>query len=463
MKNCRKNAQKSSNGITLIALVITIIVLLILDGISISMLSGDNSILQKATDAKKGTVVGQEKETIALAYNSALAKKVSNGNSDAVTDIELNDELNNSEATASGNPIIITFTKTGNAYEIDSQGVIKQSTPKDPSATLKVADKKTKNGESVIAISTTETTTLEDDLGNEVKVPKGFGIAEDSGTKVEEGIVIEYVGTNADDPLKGNQYVWIPVGTEIIKTGGTKIPAISLGRYNFDAKPNSNNTGVDGTGLATLVQDAANWQIETKLTPTEMTWDTYEYSKDDSAGSSYNNSKSSNLSAFITSATNNHGYYIARYEAGSGSTKPLSKKDKETWTQITQPNAAIACQDMHAEVNSDLVNSYAWDTAIVYIQKCTGSDEYSKQNRGSNIARVNTGITGDEQCKINDMAKNVSEWTTESSTCIYGYDSYPCVLRGGDGLNESSFTAYRDFNGYRDSSDYIGFRPLLYL
>lgn len=94
------------------------------------MLSGDNGILQKATDAKTLTGVGQEKETIALAYNSALAKKVSNGNSSAVTDRELNDELDNSEATASGNPIIVTFAKSGNIYEIDNTGNIEKYIPK---------------------------------------------------------------------------------------------------------------------------------------------------------------------------------------------------------------------------------------------------------------------------------------------------------------------------------------------
>ena len=50
-----KKILKQKKGITLIALVITIIVLLILAGISISMLSGDNGILQKATDAKTNT------------------------------------------------------------------------------------------------------------------------------------------------------------------------------------------------------------------------------------------------------------------------------------------------------------------------------------------------------------------------------------------------------------------------
>ena len=55
MKNNQKKSPKSCDGITLIALVITIIVLLILAGISISMLSGDNSILQKTTDAETNT------------------------------------------------------------------------------------------------------------------------------------------------------------------------------------------------------------------------------------------------------------------------------------------------------------------------------------------------------------------------------------------------------------------------
>ena len=72
MKNNTKKSLKTSNGITLIALVITIIVLLILAGISISMLSGDNGILQKSTDAKVKTEKAQIIERIQLAYHSAL-------------------------------------------------------------------------------------------------------------------------------------------------------------------------------------------------------------------------------------------------------------------------------------------------------------------------------------------------------------------------------------------------------
>lgn len=51
--------ESKNKGITLIALVITIIVLLILAGISISMLSGDNSILQRAAESKEKTEIAQ--------------------------------------------------------------------------------------------------------------------------------------------------------------------------------------------------------------------------------------------------------------------------------------------------------------------------------------------------------------------------------------------------------------------
>ncbi len=66
---------QQKKGITLIALVITVIVLLILAGISISMLSGDNSILQKATDAKTNT---EKQNIIELAKTDILGQIADN-------------------------------------------------------------------------------------------------------------------------------------------------------------------------------------------------------------------------------------------------------------------------------------------------------------------------------------------------------------------------------------------------
>ena len=78
--NNMKKSLKASNGITLIALVITIIVLLILAGISISMLSGDNSILQKATDAKTRTDEAQLQEQKQLDKLSGIIEEKTIGN-----------------------------------------------------------------------------------------------------------------------------------------------------------------------------------------------------------------------------------------------------------------------------------------------------------------------------------------------------------------------------------------------
>lgn len=68
--------MKKQNGITLIALVITIIVLLILAGVSIAMLAGEGGILGKATSATESTLVGEVDEAIKLALSEILANKL---------------------------------------------------------------------------------------------------------------------------------------------------------------------------------------------------------------------------------------------------------------------------------------------------------------------------------------------------------------------------------------------------
>ena len=131
MNNMRKSL-KASNGITLIALVITIIVLLILAGISISMLSGDNGILQKATDAKTDTEKANEKEQIQL---EVLGSYETNGILKAETvKNNINNHIFNATATCtttdSGEdfPIIVEFSNTGNKYTIENNGIIDKFT-----------------------------------------------------------------------------------------------------------------------------------------------------------------------------------------------------------------------------------------------------------------------------------------------------------------------------------------------
>lgn len=63
--------MKNQKGITLVALVITIIVLLILAGVSIAMLTGDNGLLGRATKAVDTSKIAEDKEAAALDLNAA--------------------------------------------------------------------------------------------------------------------------------------------------------------------------------------------------------------------------------------------------------------------------------------------------------------------------------------------------------------------------------------------------------
>ena len=444
---------KEAKGITLIALVITIIVLLILAGVTIATLTGDNGILGKANDAKTQTEQAKEDENLKIAIAGSY------GTDGKLNLKDLKDNLENQgidyDKNNTGFPLEVIVN--GEKKKIDANGNV----------TVKlesVADSKT-NG-TVFK----DTTTLEDTYGNQVKVPKGFKIANDSATDVIGGIVIEdatYTNTI------GSQFVWIPVGTgeNAIKKANNKTVEIKLSRYTF---------ANDGT-------------------PTDQGDNIINSYYQELATSNYGNATAKDIEKFKTSANSNHGYYIGRYEAGvvdynssvstsnsnnetnwTGYTgdniKLVCKKEQQVWNYVTQNKASELSRNMYgseAKVTSDLINSYAWDTAIVFIQKCgteSNSSTYSytaglssrstsaPQTTGTNILKATNKV--DKQCNIFDMAGNCFEWTTETSS----YSGMPCVGRGGFfSYGNDSCTSYRfddpTSSAYSDRS----FRPLLYL
>lgn len=112
-----------SKGITLIALVITIIVLLILAGVGIATLTGENGIITKAVTAVTQTTKAEEKELIKIAYISLL----SNGlYKEEVTAYDLQNELNQSGINAEilqneKEKMIIMMTNNENIYELNME------------------------------------------------------------------------------------------------------------------------------------------------------------------------------------------------------------------------------------------------------------------------------------------------------------------------------------------------------
>ena len=422
---------KERNGITLIALVITIIVLLILAGVAIATLTGDNGILKKAGDAKTQTEQAKEDENLKIAIAGSY------GTDGKLNLKDLKDNLKNQGISyTNSNEFPLEVTVNGEKKKIDANGNIIES----------IQSLKTKG--TVFK----DTTTLEDTYGNQVKIPKGFKIANDSATDVTGGIVIEdatYTKTI------GSQFVWIPVGTgeNAIKKANKETVDIALGRYNFTRNSDGTITTSECSGI--------------------FTEDTTANHKSD-----YKNAIAKDIEKFKTSANSNHGYYIGRYEAGKTDNDGflVCKSGQKVWNNITQPKASEVSRNMYeseAKVTSDLINSYAWDTAIVFIQKCgteSNSSTYSHtvglsslstrapQTTGTNILKATNKI--DKQCNIFDMTGNCFEWTTETSSS----SDYPCVKRGCSYYYSSYYTSYRLYRYITsDSSSLNSFRPLLYL
>ena len=125
IKQKRNFKQK---GITLIALVITIIVLLILAGVTIAALSGPNGILTNATKAKENTEIGEETEIVNLAASNVRSNKIINRDSTSITEEELRQsisELTNktvtigTEADDEGNEFLTVTFESGRKYKVN--------------------------------------------------------------------------------------------------------------------------------------------------------------------------------------------------------------------------------------------------------------------------------------------------------------------------------------------------------
>ena len=420
MKTENKSNYLREKGITLIALVVTIVVLLILAGVSVNALFGNSGIIEKAKEAQNKMDKATENDQ----------KQIG----------ELTNWLDNQVNGTTGSD--------------DNQTTL----PKISTLVGTVVDKNTK------AI---------DAYGNKITIPKGFkvlahGTAAGSATytysgdnipAVQDGIVIE----NGTD---GNQFVWVPVGT--IKNKNNTTNTITLGRY-------SSFTATNGVYTPAQVASVENCTQEVTINTNYKELSVFR-AGNSATDSTAQNATARNLEEFISTTLANGGYYIARFEASGTASKVTSKYDQTVLTNITQPNAAKAAREMYGEIKennklvyaSDLVNSYAWDTAIIFIQTYSGKTDYASHNESKTTkAFTATGKNNDKYCNIWDMSGNAYECTTEYSTYSDPRRFCPCVIRGGyynTNYGEArTYSSYRDYAGMTNSDSHGGLRPLLYV
>ena len=493
----RKN-KKLEKGITLIALIITIIILLILAGVTITMITGDNGILKQATNARETNTKAELEEQVKLAV---MASKV---NDTASINIEiLEDEINKISGTtitkSADDKLPWTVKKGSYEVTITEDGTITTNT------TGKDDGKK-------------DEPVVESEVMKQAKAAMPEGAHIDSTTNENTGIVM--IDSN------GNEWVWVEVPATV-----------------FTSAKNSTDYDNIKTDLITYAKDYRSsytdeWYAKdgsTLVTASTEGLTDAQKALNNGCGLTYNE-YNTNYNKMLSSIYTNKGFYIGRYEAGiegsdtdtslarysrtaiiSSSPKAVSKKNMIPYNYIYCSEAQQLANGMSTgNKTSSLLFGIQWDlvckflevkgnwdtstkTAQYYIKgDSTSWGNYSNSSitliRGkyninpqsssstwtsfntdtenyvtnsvtstSNEVLLTTGASEEiNKMNIYDFAGNEAEWTLEKSTDT---TKYPCSVGGGRyDTYGHSYPVSNRINCYMTSNsfDYIGLRPSLY-
>ena len=450
-----KDKNMRNKGITLIALVITIIVLLILAGVSIATLTGENGILTRANDSKKQTEIASVKEQAQLDIANWIAERLENGEDTTLDDATIKNIIETANAS-----------NTDKYYkELQSDKIITPSGYEILYSELYTNGNGGSGGETGSLPSTAETTPFLPDSNSTV--------VEDD---LDKGVVVK--------DSNNNEWTWIVVPKSIY------------------------TTATSSTDYANIEKDMQTYANKYRSSFTDE-W----YSKAQhgfvSAGE-YNNHKN----AMLKSVYENGGFYIGKYEVGIGEDTyrnygtgyatehpidetPVIQQDKYVynWVRCSQAQELSESLAVGGKTSS-LMFGIQWDLVLAYLEANGVSENDLKVNSGSwgnysneafditrgkystdngaNYTTVNgtypkpasrvlltTGATvRNSKMNIYDLAGNVWEWTLEKSTGT----NYPCAYRGGNYSSNGSIypASNRDSNSASGSNGIIGFRPALY-
>ena len=460
-----KHKTNTKSGITLIALVVTIIVLLLLAGISIQMLTGDNGILTRAGQAKTMTDEAQIKERIQLAYHSALTKDIT-GKKGQLTMQTLQEEL---EKEFTGKTVTITESTDKKEWIIAVDNV----------------ELSVKAGKKVATLPT--------GAGTKPYLPNEEVFSQVDGTNLTNGLVITDQKDEQGNSI-GNEYVWV------------EVPNANLGGEAPTFGPNYVAQGLTATEITDETIDANKGKIEAALwayTNSLITRSTTANTNPDATArktttcgwkdefytgcgvadsTTYNNM----YKAMLKSVYNHGGFWIGRYEAGiteartasgdiDASLKPLSKQNVYPLNYVTCSQAqtlASRINNINSEYNSSLMFGVQWDMVLKYLEnKATWSGNTAsyyltsdssswgvylgtsltttianakeftlmtnswknvvnntRSSYGGPVLSSTGSLVGTDKRNIFDLAGNELEWTLEHVTSD---PNRPCSIRGG--------------------------------
>ena len=495
----------NKKGITLIALVVTVVVLIILAGVSINAVLGDNGIIKKANQAASVTKEAEVKETINrtilefyltndyATLEDFLKAKAEDGSIDSVT--------KNADGTLTvkkGNYSVTVENKANSSGGSSSGGNTGEETQ---TPEIKIGEAKVVANSDGTGTAITEAASVY--LGNTLYITFSHSIT-GGITTVDKTIpyavtangtytftvtgtvngksytknvsvtvnqfkdVYEYMQTNTKVTYSDGD-VWVPEG---FKVAGDSASTVQNGVVIEDK---------DGNQFV--------WVPVATLADYKRTWYTGY-----GAFSGYSEALPEDEK---TSVERYKGFYIGRYEAGDKEstvaktlrssndvTKTVTiKANQAPYNYVTRTQAVSLAEGFKTQqgykAKTKLVSSYAWDTTIAFLQK-VNSDYGSSSEEGNyyDTTFSYTDITGTNQtkeesspvlvptgqttpvCNIYDMGGNVWEWTTES----YSSTTYPYAKRGGRYSGDfASGPAGSRFFDSDDANASYGFRLTLFM
>ena len=472
-----KNKIKNNKGITLVALVVTIIILIILAAVSISLVLGEHGLLKMARDGRDNYLIAANEEQAQLGQLEDQWDSLINGGS---TPPPGGDELD-----ATGNIRITNFSIAG-----------------------------------------TPVTDVPLPSSDFEKVP---------GTEIDNSYVAR---GKANTDYAGDEFVWVPVDKDqqfsVKIEGSGSITSVTLTNPVGDTKSIASNISAPQnlTGITPTVEDKVyNGKYKVTVTPAEgdaveKTLDVYSlyavnvdltlaYFKaifgDDyeSNMQQYFGGEKGCISSFTEPTDNdinysarvaaNGGFWIGRYEASykivgtgedvnemaasvaststtyDGNTDNLSTG--MLWNYISRTNALTTAKTYNTTLKSSLPTGAAWDRTLGWIYEkrgSTGKDLTAITNNSSSWGNysddtltngsnglINTGSTNETMANnIYDLAGNLGEWSTENYTREGSTDP---VGRGGVySISGSSHPAAVRLDVGGVAGDDIGFRVVLY-
>ena len=495
------NKLKSKKGITLVALVVTIVVLLILAGVSINAVLGDNGIIKKANQAASVTKEAEVKEAINrtilefyltndyATLEDFLKAKAEDGSIDSVT--------KNADGTLTvkkGEYSVTVENKTNSSGGSSSGGSTggETQTPEITIGEAKVVANSDGTGSAITDVASVY-------LGNTLYITFSHSIT--GGTTTVDKTIPYAVTANGT-------YTFTVTGTVNGKSY-TKNVSVTVNQFKdvyeltysdgivympegFKIAKGSASTVQGGVVIEDKDGNQFVWVPVATIADYKRTWYT-----GDGTLSKYSEALPEDEK---TSVEKYKGFYIGRYEAGdkdsteastpalrtsssSTSNKISIKANQAPYNYVTRTQAVSLAEGFATKqgykAKTKLVSSYAWDTTIAFLQK-VNSDYGSSSEEGNykNITFSYTDITGASQtkasgsevlvptgqttpvCNIYDMGGNVWEWTTES----YSNTNSPSALRGG-GCNHNfanSPAGIRSHSSGTANAD-LGFRLTLFM